>query len=100
MNRASTNPNLSGSPARAESDTPLSNLSPRLLRRSLTLKLILAFLAVSLVGTVLLALVAGRTTATEFGTFVVSQQEAEMARQLAAYYENQGNWNGLEVGRL
>ena len=62
--------------------------------RSLTIKLILAFLAVSLVGTLLLALVTGRMTASEFGSFIVAQEQDELARQLADYYRAQGSWDG------
>lgn len=95
MKRESGNPGPAGPQAHPENDTPISNLQSLPFTRSLTLKLILAFLAVSLVGTLLLALITGRTTASEFGTFVISQQEAEIAGQLAAYYESQGSWNGV-----
>jgi hypothetical protein len=64
--------------------------------RSLTLKLVLAFLAVSLVGTILLALLAGRTTASEFNTFVFSQEQSELMAPLADYYRRNGNWSGVE----
>lgn len=63
--------------------------------RSLAIKLIIAFLAVSLVGTMLLALVVRRMTATEFGSYVVAQEEEELARQLADYYGQQGSWDGV-----
>ena len=65
--------------------------------RSLTAKLILAFLLVSLVGTVLLALIAGRTTASEFRSFVFDQEQEALVDLLAAYYERTGTWSGVET---
>jgi len=64
--------------------------------RSLTIKLILAFLVVSLVGTVLISLLAGRTTASEFGTFQASQAQRDLAIRLADYYRINGSWEGIE----
>ena len=43
------------------------------MRYSLTLKLIFAFLVVSLAGTALVAFLAGRTTSTEFDRFRLEQ---------------------------
>lgn len=63
--------------------------------RSLTVKLIVAFLAVSLVGTVLLALVVGRMTVSEFSSYVVAQEEEDLARRLADYYAQLGSWEGV-----
>lgn len=65
--------------------------------RSLTIKLVAAFLAVSLVGTLLLALVTGRMTASEFGSYVVSQEQGELARLLGDYYRQRGSWEGAEA---
>ena len=63
--------------------------------RSLTIKLIIAFLVVSLVGTLLLALVMGRTTTSEFGSFIVAQEQEELARVMSDYYRQQGSWEGV-----
>ncbi len=63
--------------------------------RSLTFKLIIAFLIVSLVGTVLLALVMGRMTESEFGSYVVAQEQEALAGRLADYYRQQGSWEGV-----
>ena len=41
--------------------------------RSLTVKLTLAFVAISLTGIALVAIVAGRITANEFGNFIEAQ---------------------------
>ncbi len=65
--------------------------------RSITVKLVAAFLAVSLVGTVLMAGVMGRMTTSEFGSYVVSQEQAQVAHLLADYYTQQGSWQGVEA---
>jgi two-component system, OmpR family, sensor histidine kinase BaeS len=64
--------------------------------RSLTLKLIAAFLVVSLSGTLLFALLARQTTASEFGHFMMTQNRAALTTQLAEYYRSQGSWEGVE----
>jgi two-component system sensor histidine kinase BaeS len=64
--------------------------------RSLSLKLILAFLIVSLVGTVLVALFAGFRTANEFGSFLFTQNRDDLVAQLSDYYRDHGSWAGLE----
>ena len=65
--------------------------------RSLTLKLVVAFLVVSLVGTVLLAVVTGRMTASEFGSFVHYQEQEALAQRLGDYYRQQGSWDGVSA---
>ena len=75
---------------------PISNLqSPVSRTTSLSLKLIVAFLIISLVGTVLLALIVGRTTASEFGAYVFTQEREALAAQLADYYRATGSWTGV-----
>ncbi|MDT8304762.1 MAG: HAMP domain-containing sensor histidine kinase [Anaerolineae bacterium] len=64
--------------------------------RSLTLKLTIAFLAVSLAGTLLLALWAGRTTRSAFTSYVHEQEQAEVLNRLADYYRLNGGWEGVE----
>ncbi|MBI3177310.1 MAG: HAMP domain-containing protein [Chloroflexi bacterium] len=64
--------------------------------RSLALKLILAFLLVSLTGTVLVAVLAGQTTASEFGHFMFTQNQAAIVTHLADYYQAHGGWTGVE----
>lgn len=64
--------------------------------RSLALKLTLAFLAVGLAGIALVALLAGRVTAQEFGQFVATENQQALAAQLAAYYRTNGSWAGVE----
>ena len=64
--------------------------------RSLAVKLILAFLAVGLIGAALVAAFAGQTTASEFGQFMSVQTREDLADQFASYYREAGGWAGLE----
>jgi two-component system, OmpR family, sensor histidine kinase BaeS len=63
--------------------------------RSLTFKLTLAFLAVSLTSILLVALLAGRATADEFDSFNIRQADRLLAARLAVYYELNGSWDGV-----
>ncbi len=65
--------------------------------RSLALKLVLAFLAVSLAGIGLIAFLAGRVTNREFARYVVSQRQDTLSSQLATYYQTHNTWNGVET---
>ena len=67
------------------------------MNRSLTFKLIISFLAVSLVGIGLVAVLAGRVANVEFSGFVQQQQRQQLARDLATYYETHGGWEGIET---
>lgn len=62
---------------------------------SLKIKLTLAFLIVSLVGILLVALLAAMITTREFGNFVDAQDRALIAEQLSIYYEENGGWENL-----
>ncbi len=64
--------------------------------RSLTLKLVLAFLAVGLAGVVLVAIVVRRQTQLEFDRFIVDQYQAEVIDRAADYYDENGSWSGVE----
>ncbi|MEX2161827.1 MAG: ATP-binding protein [Anaerolineales bacterium] len=64
--------------------------------RSLSLKLLLAFIAVSLVGTVLLGIVASQSIDMQFGSYVNNQREENLAAALEAYYRANGSWDGVE----
>lgn len=64
--------------------------------RSLALKLVLAFLAVSLAGIGLIAFLAGRVTNREFARYVVSQRQDTLSSQLATYYQTHNTWSGVE----
>ncbi len=63
--------------------------------RSLTLKLVLGFLAISLVGAALTAVIIRQTTRNEFNRFVLEQERNRFLASVSAYYENNGSWNGV-----
>ena len=63
--------------------------------RSLTLKLTLAFLFVSIVGVVLVAVVVRQRTASEFDQFVLNRYQIDLIDELSAYYERQGSWDNF-----
>ncbi|MBI4672150.1 MAG: HAMP domain-containing protein [Chloroflexi bacterium] len=64
-------------------------------------QLSLAFLVVTLVGVGLVAFLAGARTDSNFRKFL-AQQETEqlqdLADQLAAYYQDNSSWDGIQVG--
>jgi two-component system, OmpR family, sensor histidine kinase BaeS len=65
--------------------------------RSLSAKLILAFLIVSLAGVLLVAVLGGRATAGEFGHFMLRQDQEVLVETLSLYYQEQGSWEGVGV---
>ncbi len=65
--------------------------------RSLSLKLILAFLAVVLVAVALVAVIASQTTAKEFSDFIFDQYQEEYIAQLEEYYLSHGEWTGVDA---
>ena len=65
--------------------------------RSLALKLVLSFLAISLIGTGLVAVLAGQATASEFGHYTARQNQETILAELADYYEQYGSWEGVET---
>ena len=65
--------------------------------RSLAIKLVLAFLTVSLTGIALIGLLASNVTAHEFVRFVVTQRQDTLAPELSAYYVGHNGWNGVET---
>ncbi len=74
--------------------TTLQKIDPN---RSLSLKLVIAFLAVSLAGIGLIAVLAGRVTNREFLRYVVSQRQDTLSSQLAAYYQVHDSWTGVDT---
>jgi len=54
--------------------------------RSITLKMILAFLGIALLSIVLIVLLARWNTGTEFSKFVSDRRGAEMAENYGNYY--------------
>ena len=63
--------------------------------RSLTAKLLVAFLVVGLTGTAILALLGAVATAGEFDDFMFSYRRSGLADQLASYYAANESWEGL-----
>jgi two-component system sensor histidine kinase BaeS len=62
---------------------------------SLTTKLVLAFLLVSLTGAALAAGFARWATSREFDRLVLDQTQSNFVTQLAAYYQANGSWAGV-----
>jgi signal transduction histidine kinase len=65
--------------------------------RSLSLKLILAFLAVVIVAVALVAVIASQTTAREFTDFIFDQYKEESISQLEEFYRSHGEWTGVNA---
>ena len=62
--------------------------------RSLTFKLIVAFLLTSVLGIGLAAVVARSVTTREFSQFVMGQLRNEFVANAEAYYQSHGSWAG------
>jgi signal transduction histidine kinase len=65
--------------------------------RSLTLKLTLAFLFVSVVGVVLVALFVRQRTQREFDRFVLDRYQVDLLEDLSAYYQRSGSWDDFNA---
>jgi len=63
--------------------------------RSITIKLLLAFLAVGLIGTAFIALFAWRGTEKEFGNLEFERWQEALSEQLAEFYSTFGGWEGI-----
>ena len=64
--------------------------------RSLALKLSLAFLAVGLIGAVVLALVIRQRTQIEFDQLVQTRDKSRIVEILGEYYQPNGSWTGVK----
>ena len=64
---------------------------------SLTFKLTLAFVFVGLIGAVLVALIVGVRTRSEFDRFVLDSYQADMVARLTELYQQQGSWDDIEA---
>jgi two-component system sensor histidine kinase BaeS len=64
--------------------------------RTLTLKLILAFLLVGLTGAVLVAFFVGQRTGSEFERFLIAQQRERLVAELGDLYSETGDWRLLD----
>lgn len=65
--------------------------------RTLTVKIALVVLAVSLVSVGLVALFSGWLTIREYDRLLIDQVQDRLVEQAAAYYEQQGSWQGVMV---
>jgi signal transduction histidine kinase len=65
------------------------------LTRSLTGKLVLAFLSVAVTVAFLAGLVLRLTTPAQLDRFIIEQQRDEFRETLATYYQNRGSWAGV-----
>jgi two-component system sensor histidine kinase BaeS len=63
--------------------------------RSITIKLLLAFLAVGLIGTVIIALIAWSGTEREFGNLEFQRWQEALSELMAEYYSSSGSWEGI-----
>jgi signal transduction histidine kinase len=62
--------------------------------RSLTLKLILSFLLISVIGIGLAAVIARAATGRQFDRFVMDRTRSEFVANAASYYQAHGSWAG------
>lgn len=65
--------------------------------RSISLKLSLAFLAVGVIGIVLVAAVVRLQTQREFDQFVLNQFQTDLVEELANYYQANGSWENIHA---
>jgi two-component system sensor histidine kinase BaeS len=63
--------------------------------RSLAVKLTLAFLLVGLIGAILVALLVGQRTRSEFDRFRSERDQAALVEALGSYYAANGSWDGV-----
>ncbi len=64
--------------------------------RSLRIRLILAFLLVSLTATVLVAIFAGQTTTTQLDRLFLAQAQTNFITDVVEYYQQTGSWQGVD----
>ena len=65
--------------------------------RSISFKMILAFLGTGLISIILLALLARWNTRSEFIRFVSDQYELDLAAGLSEHFQTHGSWDGVET---
>jgi signal transduction histidine kinase len=64
--------------------------------RSLTFKLVLAFLLTSIAGMALASIFIRQSVTREFDSYVIAQQRASFVDDVGAYYATYGSWAGLD----
>ncbi len=68
--------------------------------RSITFKLILSFLGISLVSVLLIVLFTRYTTNMEFRRFTTTSDRSNLMESLQDYYAMHGSWNGIDRAEL
>src|ERR1043165_8914931 len=68
--------------------------------RSITVKLVISFLAISLVSVLLILLSARYTTDLEFRRFTANNDRSNLTDTLQDYYLEHGSWEGIEHAQL
>jgi two-component system sensor histidine kinase BaeS len=63
--------------------------------RSLTVKLTLAFLLVGTIGAILVAVLVGQRTRSEFNRFLSERDQGVLVEALSGYYASHGSWDGI-----
>lgn len=63
--------------------------------RSITLRLVLAFVGVSLISTLLVVLFTRWRSGEEFRSFLLDQNRPGIVTALSSYYESHGSWQGI-----
>ncbi len=64
--------------------------------RSISIKLILAFLAIGLISVVIVVVAARWNTSAEFFRFVSNRNQTSISATLSNYYNTKGSWDGVE----
>ena len=65
--------------------------------RSISFKLILAFLGIGLIGIILIAMLARWNTRSEFIRFVSDQYQVDLIANLSEHYQTSGSWDEAET---
>jgi len=68
--------------------------------RSITLKLTLTFLAVSLVGVALVAAIIWGTTSVAFNQFLLDRGKSDFVTAVTAYYTQNSSWDGVDAALI
>ena len=64
--------------------------------RSISFKLILAFLSIGIISVAVIFVTATLNTRAEFIRFLTAQNQNDVATQLSEYYQENGTWEGVE----
>jgi hypothetical protein len=65
--------------------------------RSITFKLVLAFIAVSMISTILVVLFTRWRSREEFRSFLIDQNRPSIVVAFSDYYQQHGSWQGIST---